>query len=327
MRALPFILLAACAGGSSTPATPEPPPSPGTMLTERFHSEALGVDKTFLVWLPPGYKESTERFPVVYLLHGLGGNETNWSKLGVAEAAEQVGLRALIVMPDGDDGFYVDWPGPVDHDACLKSKRPFGEAADMATYCVKTPRYEAYIVGDLVKHVDATYRTVAERRGRAIAGLSMGGYGALYLGLAHRDQFVAAASHAGVASLLYRGPHPYRKGAEELSTDPKPFLAQAGQFGALFRAVLGEDIANWRAHDPGTLVASLKDGELALYIDAGTEDEFQLDDHNQYLHDLLTAAGITHSWTLIEGGRHDKTFWTSRIDDSLAFIKAAFSQP
>ena len=59
----------------------------------------------------------------------------------------------------------------------------------------------------------------------------------------------------------------------------------------------------------------------------GTQDEFQLDDHNLYLHDLLAAAGIGHSWTLIEGGRHDKAFWTSRIDDSLAFIKKAFEQP
>ncbi|HTM21027.1 MAG TPA: alpha/beta hydrolase family protein [Kofleriaceae bacterium] len=325
MRTLIFLALAACAGSGAAPAPAPAPLEPkAEYQTVRFHSDALGVDKDYVVWLPPAYQGTTERFPVLYMLHGLGGSESDWRHLDIGAAAARVGLHAIIVMPDGDDGFYVDWPTAVDYDACLKSRRPFGVETDMTRYCVRTPRYEDYIVGDLIGDVDARFRTIAERRGRAIGGLSMGGYGALYLGLAHRDRFAAIASHAGVASLLYLGPHPYRAGAEQLSTDPRPWLAGAGAFGPLFRAVFGEDIGNWRSHDPATLAAALEPGAIALYFDCGTEDEFNLDDHNTYLHDQLDAHHIPHTWTLIDGGHHDKRFWTTRIDHSLRFVAAAF---
>ena len=152
----------------------------------------------------------------------------------------------------------------------------------------------------------------------------MGGFGALQLAMRHRDLFAAAASHSGVDALLYAGPHPYRAGAAELVGEVARWGADMEPFGAYVRGLFGPDLANWKAHDPATLVDGLKPGELALYLDAGTDDQLVLHDGAQYLHDRLTARGIAHTWYL-GPGRHDFAFWGQRIDDSLAFFAAALA--
>jgi len=334
-----FALVAAC--GSQTapappPVAPAPPAAarapavptasgPGTVKTATFHSDALGVDKQYYVYLPGGYGDDDARYPVIYMLHGLGGSEDNWPKhMGLPAAADSLNLAAIVVMPDGDDSFYVNWPTEVDYDACLNSKREFGRADDMTTYCVKAPRYEDYITVDLIAHVDATYRTIPERRARAIGGLSMGGYGALMLAMRHPDLYASVASHSGVAALLYKGPYPYENGKVELGDDPKTWLANAGVFGALFRRVFGEDLEFWRERDPAHLAAHLADGDLAIYIDCGTEDEFRLQNGAAYLHDILADRGVTHDFELLPG-RHTVDFWSDRIDDSLRFHAEQFA--
>jgi S-formylglutathione hydrolase FrmB len=285
------------------------------------------VDKRYVVYLPAGYDAGGRRFPVIYQLHGLGGHEGNWSKQGkLAEAADRIALAAIVVMPDGDTSFYANSVTPVDHDACLTRGNPFsgGTPEDPASYCVKQPRYEDYIVRDLVAHVDATYRTIPERRARGIGGLSMGGFGALMLAMRHRDLFVSAASHSGVDTLLYAGPRPYEKGKVVLVDDVTQWGRSVGPIGTLVRGIFGDDVANWRAHDPAVLAGSLSDGDLAIYLDYGTEDRFALDDGARYLHEVLEARGVTHTFVLEPGG-HDFAFWTTRIDDSLAFHAAAFA--
>jgi S-formylglutathione hydrolase FrmB len=295
-----------------------------------FHTNALGVDKHYEVYLPAGYDRSAKRFPVIYLLHGLGGNETNWVKYGrLAETADAMQLAALVVMPDGDDGWYANWASPPqDYETCLKGQRAFGVEPDMHTYCVKKASYEEYIVKDLIAHVDATYRTVPERRARAIGGLSMGGFGALALGLRHRDRFAAIVSHSGVDSLFYKGPHPYDAAKVEIVDNaavPLHWGEKVGEIGVLVRKVFGSSLANWEAHDPATLASKLHDGDIAIYLDVGTEDYFGLDAEARYLDSVLTKAGVRH--TFFAGpGRHDFAFWKDRIDDSLAFCVATFKR-
>lgn len=298
-------------------------PSASEIRTAAFHSDALGVDKQYVIYLPRGYASDTsKRWPVIYMLHGLGGAETNWRDLGIGKVADSLDLAAIIVMPDGDDGFYSDWVAPVDYDKCLKTPRPFGKEIHMEHYCVKQPRYDQYISHDLIGHTDATYRTLADRAHRAIGGLSMGGYGAFYQAFHHPELFSAVASHAGVASLLYEGPHPYAPGKAEISSDPRKFLAESGDFGVLFRKIWGEGIARWRQHDPVTLTANLTPGQMAIYFDVGTADEFHLQDANQYLDEVLTKRGLEHEFHLVEGGHHDGAFWSSRVNDSLRFLQA-----
>lgn len=324
-RAL-LILIAACSSNAPTsgPSSGSTmPPSRSQLVTQTFHSAALGVDKHVVVYLPAGYDASpAKHWPVFYYLHGLGGDETNWTKLAKLDAAaDALGLAAIVVMPDGDDKFYVDSPSPVDYDACMRDgKGLFVPTEPRDATCVHANRYETYIASDLVGWVDATYRTIATRDGRAIAGLSMGGFGALELGMRHHDIFAAAASHSGVTALLYRGPRPYVPGKVELVTDVTQWGMEVGAMGAWIRGVFGPDIASWRDHDPASLVGKLEPGQLALYLDCGTEDDFGLEAGASYVHDLLTERKIEHAF--FEGpGRHDFTFWSARVPKSLAFLR------
>ena len=311
------------AGPASVAA--KPPAASGTVRQGSFQSSALGVEKHYLAWLPAGYDQSDARYPVIYLLHGLGGSETDWVKAGdLPRAADALALPAIVIMPDGDDGFYANGATAVAYDTCMAGRPPRNRAEPPATYCVKQPRYEDYIVKDLIAHVDGAYRTRPERAGRAITGLSMGGFGAFALAMRHKDLFVSAASHSGVVSLLYNGPHPYEKGKVGSTTN----LAEWGKdlrapIRDHIRFIFGSEIARWREHDPSHLAAGLKDGELALYFDCGTSDSYKFQDGAQYLHEVLQGAGVAHRFVLLPGG-HTFDFWKAQIGESLAFHVSNF---
>src|SRR5262249_23256288 len=216
-RLLLLSFVVACSAKTPAGETPRPtaepraaetgPPSPSRVVTERFHTDALGVDKAVVIYLPRGYdSQASRRWPVFYYLHGLGGNETNWTKDGHLDgAADELGLAAIVVMPDGDDGFYIDSAFKIDYDQCIKDGTGLFVPSEQPhdTTCVRARNYETYIAKDLVSWVDAHYRTLSRREGRGIAGLSMGGFGAMELGLRHQDLFAAAASHSGAIALLY----------------------------------------------------------------------------------------------------------------------------
>jgi len=309
------------------PAPPTETPAGGTLSAATFSSASLGVDKRYNIYLPAGYEANPDRrYPVLYLLHGLGGDEDNWPGFGLVEAADAAAFEAIVVMPDGDDSFYANWVGEVDYDQCMAGPRPFGRAADMATYCVRSARYEDYIAADLVRHVDEAYRTVASSTMRAIGGFSMGGFGALMLSMRHPEVFGTAVSHAGVAALRYAGPDPYAGvDAAVIADDAESWMARLGRFGVLYRRIFGTDLNNWKAHDPAALVAEVEPNAPALYLDCGTEDGFRLNVGAEYVHDLLAARDVPHAFTLTEG-RHDPAFVRKRLPESLAFVAAQFAK-
>lgn len=304
--------------------------APSRVVHEQFHTGALGVDKAVVIYLPRGYDSQPARhWPVFYYLHGLGGNETNWVGNGKLDAAaDQLGLAAIVVMPDGDDGFYVDSTSKIDYDQCMKDGTglflPDREPRD--TTCVRARNYETYIAKDLVGWVDARYRTIQRRDGRAIAGLSMGGFGAMELAMRHPDEFAAAASHSGAIALLYKGPRPFAPGKTELYTDVAGGGAAVGPIGAWIQSIFGGDIASWKAHDVVELTGKLGPGKLALYFDCGTEDDFALQDNLQYVHEALTARHIEHEYFL-GPGKHDFAFWSARLPSSLAFLRDHTARP
>lgn len=316
-------------GGPARRRAPKAPRAPSFRVEEgRFTSAALGVDKRYWVAVPADYGKNDLRYPVVYLLHGFGGSPQNWVQ-NAPLAAGAADLRALIVMVDGDDSFYVDWHRPADYERCVREDRRWG-AVDEADYCVRTGGYEEYVVNDVVARIDATYRTIADRTGRALLGFSMGGYGALMLGMRHPDVYSVAVSHAGVDSLLYGGPRPYERGRarrlDDLAAWGREYESEIEGVGDHVRGLLGPDIANWRAHDPVALAETLHDGQLALYLDCGTEDEFHFDDLAQDLHDTLERRGIHHAFALVPGG-HDGGFLQDRLDDGMRFIAAHVAAP
>jgi S-formylglutathione hydrolase FrmB len=315
---------------SAAPPAAEAAPGPSRVITERFHSDALGVDKAVVVYLPRGYDAQPQRrWPVFYYLHGLGGNENNWTKNGELDAAaDQLGLAAIVIMPDGDDGFYVDSSFTIDYDQCMKDGAGLFMPAQQPhdATCVRTRNYETYIAKDLVGWVDGHYRTIARREGRGIAGLSMGGFGAMELALRHQDEFSAAASHSGAIALLYKGPRPFAPGKAEVLTDVSAWGKGAGVIGEWIHNVFGTDIASWKAHDVVELASKLPSGKVALYIDCGTEDDFGLQDNAQYVHEALTAKHVEHEF-FIGPGKHDFVFWKARVPKSLAFLRDHVAKP
>ena len=136
-----------------------------------FHSTSLQRDMRYRVLYPRDYANGG-RFPVLYLLHGLYGDYLNWdTRTGLENYARNLPL--LIVMPDANDSWYTN------------------------SATVPQDKFEDYIAKDLISEVDENYRTIRDRHGRAIAGLSMGGYGALKLGLKYPELFVFAGSLSG----------------------------------------------------------------------------------------------------------------------------------
>jgi S-formylglutathione hydrolase FrmB len=317
-RIVLVVAFAACANAPAASA------AHGTVQTQRFHSDALGVDKDYLVYLPADYDAKPHvRWPVFYYLHGLTGDETNWIHSGhLDKAADLLALGAIVVMPDADDGFYTDSVTPIDFEACMRDGTGLINPAEQnhAKTCVKKRAYETYITKDLIAEVDHRYRTIAAREGRAIAGLSMGGFGALQLAMRHTDLFAAAASHSGVDALLYQAPHPYAAGKVELLTDPAQWGTARPILSRWVRQIFGPELANWQAHDPAALAAKLEAGKLALYLDCGSEDDLALNDGAAYLHDLLLARKIDHAY-FIGPGHHDFAFWSARVPESLKFLR------
>jgi S-formylglutathione hydrolase FrmB len=311
---------ATAASGASNPPAGN---APSHIETRTFASAALGVQKRYLVYLPRGYDDSQHRFPVVYLLHGLGGNETDWTQQGhLREAADAASFAAIVVMPDGDDGFYANGTTPVEYETCLHQKPPWDPRETPSTYCVRAPRYEDYVVVDVVADVDASFRTLRDRRSRGIAGLSMGGFGALSLAMRHTDVFSAAASHSGMASLLYQGPHPYVQGRATLADSMAHWGSQyTKRFREHVQRVFGSDLEVWRSHDPSVVAARLERGALALHLDCGDADDYHFEDHASYLHDLLTSRGIPHEFKIVPGA-HRWEVWAAMLPSSLRFFAA-----
>jgi putative tributyrin esterase len=147
--------------------------SPATRMEEHtFQSKALAREMPYRVVLPAGYDTSERRYPVLYLLHGWHGNDTNWTMLtNLIQDAEPYPM--IIVTPEGENSWYVN------------------------SATTPADRFEDYIATDLIAEVEHHYRAIASSHRRAIAGLSMGGYGALLLSLKHPDTFAVVGSLSG----------------------------------------------------------------------------------------------------------------------------------
>jgi S-formylglutathione hydrolase FrmB len=252
-----------------------------TLETASFRSEALASLRSYRVLLPAGYAADTRRrYPVLYLLHGKGGDHNDWADKG--RLAERVGdAPLLVVMPDGDDGWYVDGAGPASG-------------------------HETQIVRELIPAVDSRYRTIARREGRAVAGLSMGGYGALKLALKHPHLFAAAASHSGAVSF-----------GRETSFEEGTWEDARRVFGTS-----PLDRERRRANDVFILARERREaGSVwagpALYLDCGTEDF--LYDANSRFRAFLREIGVPYEYHEHPGG-HTWEYWDARLPDQLRFV-------
>ena len=238
--------------------------------------------------LPTDYESSREPYPVLYLLHGLFGRHDDWVER-THLVREATGLKLIVVMPEGGDGWYTD------------------------SATVPNDRYESHLVRELLPEIDNRYRTIGERRGRAIAGLSMGGYGAFKAALKRPGLFALAASFSGAFDPAGRCDREPRFDWESL----RPSILRAfGKTGS--RARVENDL--YRIVDE--IAVEQIPGLPQLYFNCGTEDGFL--HANLELRAALSARGIAHRFELIAGG-HDWDYWGDRVRPLLSLVSEVLS--
>jgi S-formylglutathione hydrolase FrmB len=234
--------------------------------TLHHSSKTLGKMTSMNIILP---ETITERVPVYYLLHGLSDDYTAWHRRSAIER-HVASYPLIVVMPDGGRWFYCD--------------------------AVDGPRYETYLVEELLAFIDSTFPTRAERGGRVIGGLSMGGYGAVKLSLKFPDIFCGANGHSGA----YGAARTPGRAAEI----PE------------WRHIFGADGTNGK-DDTYAIAAALDPRRApALLLDCGTDD-FLLDD-NRAFHAHLTVCGIEHTYREFPGA-HNWHYWDEHVQEALTF--------
>ncbi len=270
--------------------------------TIEHDAPSVGRRLKFNLVLPADYDSSQERYPVLYLLHGLTSNYTLWAAMNVPQFAAN--YKLIVVMPDVGNSWYVNW---AESDAGQKN------------------RWEDYIIKDLIGYVDEHYRTISSRAGRAINGLSMGGYGAMTLGLRHPDMFCTIGSHSGALAFAERSADNVAKGEQpeflrrEWSKELNPKIKVEGFSTPAERTPQGKIFATTEqchAYDPFKLVLKVDRAELPfIYVDCGTDDG--LITSNQRFCELLMKNNIPFTYGQSRGG-HVPPYWAREVAQSMA---------
>jgi S-formylglutathione hydrolase FrmB len=241
------------------------------------HSPSMDVPVENVIILPEDYEREAS-FPVLYLLHGYGGNAKSWIQIhpGLPELASRYGI--IIVCPDGKNSWY--WDSPVD----------------------PKMRYETYITKELIPYIDGHYSTIADKTGRAVTGLSMGGHGGLWLGFRRADLFGACGSTSG-------------------GVDIRPFPGNWEMSKALGQ--YDENTARWDEHTAINQLDKIQSDTPAIIFDCGTDDFFY--GVNEALHDKLLEKHIPHDY-LSRPGAHNGAYWKNAIEYQLLFFYLFFQR-
>lgn len=214
--------------------------------------------------------------PSVYLLNGYSGDHTAWLRLrpDLPQIADERGF--VFVMPDGRDSWYWDSP------------QPGGELM------------ESFFVNDLIPYIDSHYPTAATASKRAISGLSMGGQGAMYLGIRHPELFANIGSMSG-------------------GLDYRPFSERWKIKNSLGDYETNKEV--WDAHCPIELIKDIKPGTQNFTIDCGKDDFFA--QVNENFHQEMNRCGIDHDYT-VRPGAHTGKYWANSILYHLLFFSERF---
>jgi enterochelin esterase-like enzyme len=263
----------------------------GEIRRETVASASLGRDIPFLVYIPDGYANGELRYPVLYLLHGAGGDETTWLDRGQIKAradklvASGTIPPALIVMPGCPSCWWVDG------------------ARDKA---------ETAFWSDLVPAVASRYRTIDKREGRLVAGLSAGGYGAVRYALKYPDRFAAAAA---LSPAVYAETPPANSAARR----QPPFLDSAGKF----------DQAAWAARNYPSLMEPYftQPVRVPLYLVSGDSDQFGIAFETALLFKRLFAQQPELTELRVVDGDHSWAVWANAMDDAMRYVFRYAARP
>lgn len=267
--------------------------APARVQTIQFESKLVGKTLPYKVLLPVDYEQPAQRatlYPVLILLHGHNGDHTDWlARTKLSDYAAP--YRLIIVTPEGGNNWY----------------------SDSAT--VAHNKYETYIAEELIADVQKRFRVIQGREGRGVAGLSMGGYGALKFGMKYPEKFAFAASMSGavsIASWRHENDIPLRLRQSVLQI-----------FGAA-------ESPTKNANDLFQLVRAIPADRLAslpfFYLDCGTEDELPLLAPNRALADIFVERKIPHEYRQLPGG-HRWDYWDAQVQEVLQLSARKMSAP
>ncbi len=244
--------------------------------TVGIYSQAMQREIKTVVVKPANYKKKNNRYPVVYLLHGYGGAYANWvSKVpAIKEYANT--YNVIIVCPNGENSWYIN--SPVN----------------------KTSQYETFVSTELVNYIDSNYKTLADRKQRAITGLSMGGHGGLMLGIRHKEKFGAAGSMSGALDLS----------GLVSKYDISKLIGDTTQF-------------NWRTYSVLHLADSISAKGIKLIFDCGVND-FLLQSSRD-LHAKLNLHKVPHDY-IERPGAHTWPYWSNAIGYQLLYFRNFFNE-
>ncbi len=254
-------------------------------------SKILNMDRKYAIYLPPDYETSQRSYPVLYLLHGGGDDQTGWVQFGEVQNITDKAIREgtatamIIVMPDantGRRGYFNDVKGDW--------------------------RYEDFFFQELMPHIEKTYRTKNEKRYRAVSGLSMGGGGSFMYALHRPDLFSAAAPLSAST-----GPITVEDARTSLTRN-NPGLADT------------TIAAYYKRHSAVALINNMPDSAkkaVRWYIDCG-DDDF-LYEGNSLVHIAMKKKEVPHEFR-IRDGAHNWTYWRTSLPTVLEFVSMSFRQ-
>lgn len=257
-----------------------------------FQSGLLHSPVRYCVYLPESYSASdskTKKYPVLYLLHGLGGNEQalaldgEWTSLQDLRRGKKVG-EFLVVAPDGWDTFYIN---------SRDGKTLYGD----------------FFLREFIPFIERTYRVRTERTARGITGFSMGGYGALRTAFAHPELFGSVSAHS--AALMKEPPRGMSAGA-----------STGNPAAELLTKVFGDpiEIKFWDLNSPFVLARKNAAPLLKtkIYFDCGTEDSYGFYRGARELHEILDSLKVPHEFYLYPGG-HSISYLLAHREASFEF--------
>ena len=256
-----------------------------------MNSEILNMERNYAIYLPPDYETSSRSYPVLYLLHGLGDDQTGWIQFGeVKKIADNSIINGnatpmIIVMPDANTGRvgYFNIPS-------------------------QDWMYEDFFFNELMPHVESKYRIKSEKKFRAISGLSMGGGGTFTYALHRSDLFSAAAPLSAATGSL----------------DVDESLQRIKRYGIEFTKAEMEFLL--KTNHPLELIDNIslnKLNSIRWFIDCGDDDYLYED--NSLIHIAFSKKGIKHEYR-VRDGAHTWTYWRESLPNVLEFISMGFHQ-
>jgi enterochelin esterase-like enzyme len=267
-----------------------------TMESYIIKSKILGKEVRYSIYLPSDYESSQRRYPVLYLLHGYSDDETGWAQFGEVQkiANETISngeaTQMIIVMPDAGVSWYIN-------DAAGKVK------------------YEDFFINEFIPFIDSIYKTRNKKQYRAVAGLSMGGYGSFIYAMKHPDLFSAAAP---LSAAIWNDDHIIG-------------MPENGWKNYKFNELFGTDLAGknrltetWNKNSVLKLAATVaveKLNQVRYYIDCGDDDI--LVKGNMELHSIFLDRKVKHEFR-VRDGAHNWPYWRSALPEVLKFVSESF---